>query len=202
MAFQNKFENILVIDCESSGMYKQIYHTHKSPDGLKQYQMVSIGLIVANFATLKPVDKLYVEIKWNGVSEWDAKAEKVHGLSKDYLAQYGVSEEKAVEKIAKLILKYWGPENYITCLGHNVAFDVLFLDDLFRRHGIELNFNSRQIDTNSLGMVCMGTYTSDEFFDIMGMPERKNHDALEDAEFALKSARRIKLMMKSVLDEA
>lgn len=190
------FKFVLAMDCETTGLNKE----HDDPS--LGHQAVSWGIIVADAHTLLPIEKLYVEIKWNDESKrarkrdanFSVSAAAIHGLTYDYLEEHGISEQDAVEQIGYLILKYWGPDGHINALAHNVNFDLSFFRAMFRRHGIELTFGSRQIDSNSAGFVMLESFTSDQFFSTMGMDERAHHNAMEDIEHTLESCRRLRLI--------
>jgi DNA polymerase III epsilon subunit-like protein len=196
------FDKIFAIDCETTGL------KFDSDDPSIGHQSVSWGVVVANAQTLKPIEKLYVEIKWSDASKalrkqdptYGKKAESIHGLTMEYLEEHGVTETEAVEKIGALILKHWGPENCIRCLGHNVAtFDIPFLRRLFRSVGIELKFGNRHYDTNTVGFVNWETFTSDELFNMIGFADRTEHNALVDAVQALETARITRLIFQKAL---
>lgn len=198
------FDFILAIDCETTGLK---FGSDYADEG---HQAVSWGVVVADAATLKPIEELYVEIKWNQQSKdarkndssFGKRAEEIHGLTYDYLEKNGVDEEEAVALIGSLILKYWGPEVSIRTLGHNVhLFDLFFLRSMFRRHGIELKFGNRHYDTNSVGFVAFNTFNSDDLFEKVGFEARGEHNALDDAKMALESARRIRVIFQSALGE-
>lgn len=190
------FANVLAIDVETTGLAYGSKNGDPSYDRAndKTYQIVSIGLIVANADTLDVVEELYLEIKWDGTSEWNDAAERVHGLSKQHLETHGVTSEEAVLAIGNLILKYWGPDTPICLLGHNVAtFDLFFLKRLMSSHGIDLRFGNRHVDTNSIGFATMQSYTSDEMFEYFGfIRDPNNHNALDDARFALASTKLVR----------
>jgi DNA polymerase III epsilon subunit-like protein len=180
-----------------------------NPHTNERHQTVSWGIIVADAHTLKPIEKLYVEIKWNeasnkqrkGNAKFGAHAETIHGLTREYLEENGITEEEAVEKIGSLLLKYWGPNVGIRTLGHNVhTFDMPFLRDLFRRHGIELQFGSRHYDTNSIGFATFGTFNSDDLFEAVGFEKRGEHNALTDAEQALEATRIIRKVFQKAIE--
>jgi len=204
--------HVLALDCETTGLcFKSDTPVRKThPDGsVEEHQAVSWGFIVADAATLKPVEELYVEIKWNETCidqrikdrKFGTRAEEVHGLTLEYLEENGLDEEDAVIKIANMILKYWGPDVSIRLLGHNVAtFDMLFLRDLFRRHGVELKFGNRQIDTSSAGFINFQSYTSDQLFDAAGLEDRGTHNALDDTKMALEAARRMRIIFERGLN--
>jgi len=197
------FQYVLAADCETSGLALNCDDASYNPDTGEVYQSVAWGLIIADADTLKPIKKLYLEIQWDGKSVWSKQAENVHGLSKEHLAENGLTNSEAVEAIANFILPYWGPTNSIRLVGHNVAtFDMWFLKRLMRSEQIELRFGNRHIDTSSLGFGTFGTYTSDELFETVGLPKRdpSKHNALTDAEYSLESVRRIRAIFQRALE--
>jgi len=196
------FEKILAMDCETTGLAINRDDPSYDPEKGIEYQSVSWGFIVADAATLEPIEKMYIEIQWNGESKWDNRAQKIHGLSKEHLKKNGFTEAEAVEAIGTLIMKHWGPTVRIGTLGHNVAtFDIWFLKRLFRRQGIELSFGSRHVDTSSIGFVNWNTFTSDQLFKAVGFEDRGDHNALDDAEMSLEAARVTKLLFNTCLEE-
>jgi len=207
---RGEFQYILGMDCETTGLcFRTPTPTHNPKTG-ERHQTVSWGFVVIDAKTLKSVDELYLEIKWNEHSieqrsknpNFGKKAEKIHGLTYDKLEQNGINEDDAVVAISALILKYWGPENPIACLGHNVhLFDVAFLRDLFERYNIDLKVGNRHYDTNSIGYFTVGAYNSDELFELVGLGKRGAHNALDDAKMAFEAARRIKMIFQRCLEQ-
>lgn len=198
------FRLVLGIDCETTGIAFGCDDPSYNPVTGEVYQAVSWGLVVATVDTFKPVEELYIEVQWDGVSTWSSAAERVHGLSKEHLATYGKTSEEAVVLIANLITDYWGPDGVVCLLGHNVAtFDKHFLQRLLREYGIEIKFGSRCIDTFSLGVCTFGAQNSDELFNAVGLPDRDpaNHNALVDAQNAVESARIIKTIFQGAVGE-
>ena len=195
---RGQFDFILAIDTETSGYNKENGNYAVSKDGTKEYQVVSAGISIASRKTLKPIENLYVEIKFNDRFQWDMGAEKVHGLSREYLEKNGIEESEAVVKIAELILKYWGPTKQINFCGCNVGFDICFLQRMFERHGIELNISGRHIDVTTLGLVLYDTFNSDELFEAVGLPPREKHDSMEDCLYALKTAQISKKLFQTI----
>ena len=113
-----------------------------------------------------------------------------------------MTEEEAALAIGTLVLKYWGPDGNICLLGHNVAtFDMWFLKRLMRNQGVELSFGNRHFDTFSLGQGTLCIFNSDDLFNECGLPVRAKHNAMEDIEYTLESARRIKMIFNDILDE-
>jgi len=191
------FNYVLAMDCETTGL------NFSGDDPSDGHQAVSWGIIVADTVTFKPVEELYVEIKWNPVSiqsrkldpKFGTHAEKIHGLSFKHLEENGMDEEEAVLLIANMIIKYWGTDNAIATLGHNVAtFDMPFLRALFRRVGVPLKFANRHFDSCSLGAGTVGSFTSNALFETMGNDEREDHNALDDCKMSLGSFRTIKTL--------
>lgn len=194
-------EWILVADCETSGM--SFNSDDPSIDAItgQTYQSVSWGFIVARASTFQPVERLYIEIKWNGKSLWSQKAQEVHGLTLEYLEDNGMSEEDAVVAIASLILKYWGPDNPVSLAGHNVGtFDLPFLRRLLRSQGIEVKFAHRHVDSSSVGLATFGTFTSDGLFEAIGIEVRNKHNALNDAEYSLTALRTVKQLFNACVE--
>jgi hypothetical protein len=195
------FDKILALDLETSGMHRSSGNPCIDIKTGKYYQIVSIGLAIADTVTLKPVDTLYVEIKWDGESVWDKKAENKHGLTKDYLEKNGVEDIEAIAQVIDFIQTYWdvnaeySKDRIVHCLGTNVSsFDIFFMRHLFEKYEIPFFPISNQfIDTNTIGWVTMGMYTSDKLFESIGT-KRDKHNALEDALLSLESVRRIRKM--------
>jgi len=194
------FDKILVMDSETTGIQRgNCLYPCRGKNGA-YYQPISWGLIVADFKTLKPIEELYVEIQWDGISIWDNGAQAVHGMSIEYLQKNGVTELEAVEQIGSLIMEYWGPDNHINILGHNPTFDLAFFSDMFLRYDIDLKISHRTYDTNTLGGILLDCYTSDQLFTNMGEPHRDKHNALEDARCSLTAARKIKILWNTLYD--
>lgn len=196
---KGEFNTFFAFDCETSGMNKDF----NNGDIAQGYQMVSIGLVLTDLKTLKVNDELYREIKWNGVSKWDKGAEKVHGLSKEYLEENGVSEEEALAEMGAFFYDNVGL-GPIILLGQNVGvFDRPFLIDAFKKHGItDFKFAQRNIDLFSASMATIGAFTSDEIFEKTGLKARGTHNALEDAKYSLKAFRRINKSWQQLIERS
>lgn len=197
---KGKYKFILALDVETNGFKRQ---TLNASEG---YQIVSWGIVIADAITFKPIEELYIEVQWN--DEMKAKrlvepsfgkeAERIHGLTMEYLDKNGIPEEQAVEKVGTLIMKYFGPTNPIRCLGHNLhLFDYTFLVHVFLKYGITIPMTNVHIDTSTLGKVVLGTYTSDQLFETLGFQKRDKHNALDDARMSLKACEIISTLWKS-----
>jgi len=191
---------VLGMDCETTGINFDSYQPSKG------HQAISWGFLVIDARTLKVIEELYLEIKWNkemkakrkADSNFGKKAESVHGLTYDYLEENGISEKEAATQIANLIYKYWGPNNTISSLGANtVKFDMDFLMTLLNKYGIDPRIAARHVDSHSIGFATVGSFSTDEFFDTMGLDQRDKHNALEDIKMTLEAIRRVRVIWKS-----
>jgi len=196
------------MDCETSGMTFASQTDPLNPDPSSDpskngyYQSVSWGLIVCDMTTMQMVDKLYVEIKWDGESLWDAKAEKVHGLTKDHLEKHGKSEEDAACDIYDFIIKWWpDPKIAISTMGHNIAsFDHWYFRRLMTKFNLMPTLGNRVIDTNTIGIVCYDAYTSNELYGLVGV-QRNAHNALEDIKASWKVIKTTRSIFNNYLTE-
>lgn len=196
----------LAIDWETSG-------AAFGEDSSKTFQGLAFGAIIFNTKTFEPIETLYREIKFDSEKcKWTEEAEKIHGLSKEYLAQHGVTQEDAAADLAELILKYFATGK-VTFLGHNPEFDRRFTNQLLMTLGIEFSVEKTEpeaegwiqlhhvmLDTSALGFITMGLFKSDLLFDAMGLEERGEHNALTDALYTLETCSRIRLLVKTALE--
>jgi hypothetical protein len=203
------FEYALAVDCETTGLcFKNYNHGENpvyNPDTGERHQALSWGMMIVRVDDMSVVEELYVEVKWNEHSleqrlnnpNFGKGAEKVHGLTFQYLEENGMSEEEAVVKIGEIILKYFGPDNAIKLIGHNVhLFDLAFLRDLFNRHGVVLKFGNRHMDSNSLGFGTVGAWNSGDLFETLGHESRGNHNALDDIRMTVDAFRTIRQLWR------
>ena len=180
---QENSPKILIADVETTG----IRYGDPNPAGLltddEYYQIVSIGMIVSDTEDFKPLDTLYLEIKWDGKSKWDDGAEKVHGLSREHLDMFGKTKQEAAVEIAKFLLKHFNVKKPIKCGGHNFAtFDLHFIRQLLGEFGVMFKPQNRILDSSTVGSVCYNVDTSDDLFTLMGVDRTgKSHNALDDA---------------------
>lgn len=177
-------------------------------DSSKEYQGLSFGAIVFDAKTFQPVEKLYVEIKYNPKWKWSEEAEKIHGMTKEYLDEHGITQEEAAIKLAEFILKYWGPDSKVMFMGHNAEFDRRFTNQLLNEIEIEFSVEKETkfsswiqlhhvvLDTSPIGFVTLGFFKSDLLFERIGFPERGDHNALTDAEQTLATCEAIRAIME------
>ena len=195
------FQKLLAVDCETTGLFFNEDDPSYDAESGKHHQAIAWGLIVADSSTLKPIEEMYLEVQWDGKSEWNERAQQIHGLSKEHLAKNGLVPNDAACEIANLIIKHWGPNGNIRLLGHNVlSFDKKFLQRTMRAIDIDLKFGSRHIDTNSVGFATFETYNSDDLFAEVGFDKRGDHNALDDARMALEVTRVVRTIFQNAIN--
>lgn len=187
------FDKFVVVDCETSGI-------SFGGNPSENHQAVSFGILISDVNNFEVIDGLYVEIKWNGVAKWEYQAEQLHGMSKKYLEENGVTEKEAAEQIGGLFAEHFDLDHPISLMGHNVGtFDLPFLRKLLNAHDLPFKFAHRHMDTFSLSMGTVQAYNSDDLFELMGVEKRKEHNALDDAAAALKVYRTIHNIWKKAI---
>lgn len=179
----SKIKKYLGIDCETSGL------KFNTTDPSQGYQILSIGLLAVDADTLATIDELYLEIKWNGSSNWSDDAARIHGFSKKYLDDHGIEEELAVEEIAMFIDKHFDIKYVISCLGHNVNFDICFLRALLLKYDLVFKFSHRNIDSFTMSALLLDAHDSNEMFSALGFADRTTHNALTDIKMTLKAVK-------------
>lgn len=194
--FDPKF--ILVMDWETTGAD----FGATAEEIAKKYQGISVGLIVADFNTLEEVYSDYFTIKYDPKYVWTDRAEEIHGMSREYLAENGVDQDEAIARVLEPVLEYWGPNGIIIFGAHNATFDMAFLkEQILKPAGISLEFHQAKLDTAVLGLILLGNSKSDYVFNIFGGEDgRGTHNALDDARLCLKSMRTAKQLFNEILN--
>lgn len=174
---------ILAVDTETSGL------TY-GPDPSVDHQIVSIGALIIDTTNWQVVDTFYVEIEHDERFKWSDKAEAVHGLTREYLKQHGEYIENAAALFLQFIFKWFGDTSIIAA-GHRVKFDIDFLNALVNTIDCQLKWDRLIIDSAAMGGGLFGVVESDELFNILGLPDRTEHNALEDVILTVESIRRM-----------
>ena len=178
----------LAIDWETSGA------DWDNPVGSHiKYQGLSFGAVVFDADTFEEIERLYCEIKFDESKySWTEEAAKIHGLTREYLEANGIDREEAAVLLAELILKYFGPNERIMFLGHNVDFDIGFTDQLLNDFGIEIKKHHVKLDTSSTGFITTNRYKSDQLFEYLGFDKRNAHNAMDDILMTIETCRIIR----------
>lgn len=187
----------LLIDWETSG-------ADFGTDSSVNYQGLAYGAIICDTDTWEPVETLYRELHFDETKyKWTDGAEKIHGMSREYLLANGVSREEGLADLMELLMKYFAPGSKILLAGHNVGFDADFTSQLFRDFGVPIVFHHVLVDTSGLSFVLTGEYKSDIVFEILGGIDKRNlHNALEDASATLAVLRNAKQIFTAGLNAA
>jgi len=164
----------LLIDFETSGSDV----TNKNH---QQYQGISLGALIVNMEKFEVVDDYYVEIKFNASKYlWSEEAEKVHGLTKDYLEANGVSQQEALGGLLEVIMRWIGFTDKLFIMGYNIDFDKGFMQQLFDDCEVPINFHHIMIDPAPMAYFFVQEYRSDKVFELFSSMTREVHNALED----------------------
>lgn len=174
----------LAIDWETSGYSIPNYAAHHSG--------ISFGAAIFDTKTLEVVDSIYVEVQPHPGRLWDDGAERVHGLTREHLAEHGVSREEAAVQLASLVIKWIGTDK-VLALGHRVYFDIAFTDDLMSEIDVKFEWDPIKLDSAAIASVFLHETSSDGLFARCGFTERQEHNSLEDILLTLESVRTLKL---------
>jgi len=201
----------LWLDWETSGAAFDLPYPEQFVPGM--FQGVQLGLVVADNENFEEVDALKVNIKFDPSYQWQDAAQKIHGLSREFLEENGVDAEEAVATIIEFITKHFGddvifygegkPDKTRTiCFGgHNLGFDIAALQALLKRFGFQVSEHHVRMDTSSIGFHAVGIYKSSALFTHFGAVQRGDHDALEDTRQSLAVAAGVKALIKAALGD-
>lgn len=163
-----------------------------------KHQGIALGAVVFDVQSFETLDTFYVEIKYDPKYEWTDGAEKIHGLSRQYLEEHGLTKQDAAVEFMNFLIKYFMADEEILVMGHNKDFDIAFLHQFLEPFGIMPKIWYRGINTVDVGIVCFGLAKSDMIFDHIGLPPREDHNALEDAIYTVEVCKTIRAVMKEV----
>ncbi len=176
-----------------------------------QFQGIQLGLVIADNENFEEVDAMKVNIKFDPSYQWQEGAEKVHGISREFLKENGVDAEEAVATIIEFIVKYFGedvikfgdaPEDRTRSIcfgGHNLDFDIACLQALLKRFNFGVVQHHVKLDTSAIGFLAVGIYKSSTLFQHFGAEARGKHDALDDTRQSLAVATGVKALVKAAL---
>ncbi len=116
--------NTLVIDVETSGLIPK-------ENAITSITLKVFGKDIHNTIFIKPQKELF----------YDPRAMQITGISMAYLEQEGVDEITAIKKTITFINDNFERKPYV--LGHNVEFDVNFINEMFKRRTNNLLFTDK-----------------------------------------------------------
>ena len=179
---------MIVVDVETTGT---------DPDA---HALVSIGAV----ELAQPENKFYSECRAFAGAHFDEKALEINGFTKEELTD---SSKKSLKVCLNEFLEWSREVADRTLAGHNVQFDIHFIEKSLTRVGEAYPFSHRTIDTHSLTymhMIHRGLtppfdeahghtgLDSDFVFDYVGLNiTRGEHNALEDAKLTAEAISRL-----------
>ncbi len=186
----------ICIDWETSG-----YNPPREMQGhfigyADKHQGIALGAAIFDVETFEVIDTFYVDIKFDESKYiWSDGAEKIHGLTREYLNKNGETAEDAAVKFVNFLLTHFLPDEELLVMGHNKDFDIAFLHQFLEPFGIMPKIWYRGINTCDIGIVCFGLAKSDQIFEHIGLPQREDHNALEDAIYTVIVCQRVKKLI-------
>lgn len=184
----------LCIDWETSG-------SNFDGDSSIDYQGIAFGAAVFRTSDFSIKDKMKRFIRFNDKKyKWAETAEKIHGITREFLHVNGETQEQAAADLGNFIFTYFGPTPKVLVLGHNVEFDIAFTKQLLEPYEIMFKIHHVKLDTASAGLIAFNTFKSDQLFDLVGLEKRGNHDPLQDVEYTIEVAKSIRLLINSALE--
>jgi DNA polymerase III epsilon subunit-like protein len=193
--------HIVVFDLESGGFFPN------------QHLLCQIGIIVLD-PNLDEVERYasYVNPSYNSKLIITPEAQKVHGLTIDFLKKNGKDLREVMDDVSTLFKKYKRSYYMPTACGHNVGFDLYFLEAIFNlflsphkgtlQSALYQFINKVPIDTMELAR---RKWTNNEVADFklgtcaahIGVENTKAHDAMGDIEVTAELLRYFLGCMKS-----
>jgi DNA polymerase III epsilon subunit-like protein len=170
-----KADKILFIDTETGGIDPA------------SHSLLSLALVV-----WKELDaRASIEILINdGVLNVTEKALEINGIDLSDHKKKAVSPDLALQQLDQFLGNHFSRDEKITLGGHNINFDVNFLNAFLTRNGynFQQRFSHRSVDTSSIlfylyltGKIKRKLTASQDAFDYFGITVPGRHTALGDA---------------------
>ncbi len=177
---------MIVIDVETSGI---------DPEA---NSILSIGAV--DFSS--PGRQFYGECRLRDGSAHDPASLLVNGFNADEISG---TAKMPLDALLRNFLKWAEETKDMTLAGHNVQFDIKFLEQSFRLYGMKWIFGHRSVDTHSIVYCsCLSRsleiptknnrtdINSDTVFGYVGLPgEPKPHNALTGAKMEAEALSRL-----------
>ncbi len=185
-------DRVFITDWETSGL-RDLYNTsfHSGAQGI-QFG----GCVVEDIShSWTIVDEIQFDVKWMGDVypdlTWNDEAEKIHGLSKEYLANKKTPEETAMP-FQLFIERNFKDSGKVMMGGFNPHFDEYFTYQFMtmaKLRSSPIGFHYRMLDMQTLGTTLLGLSTTNEVFKKIGVNFRGKHNALQDARLTVDAFR-------------
>lgn len=174
---------ICVIDTETGGV---------GAEASQNWSIVQLGACIYYDGVLPGVEQSFEVVIKEPVLTLDPEAMAINGFTVERIKAEGVSPATAAMKFVLWLHKNFPVDERVTLMGHNVGYDVSFLQRLFRLADClpmyDPIFNYRTIDTASIArflidarLVPVQDAKSISLFEHFGCAPSKPHDALSDA---------------------
>lgn len=165
---------LLFIDTETGGIDPQ------------KHALLSIGLVVWEDGNILDSKEIFIKYGNKSITQ---RSLSINKINCDIHNQYAVTQTTAIKHILNFIKKYFG-DNKVTCVGHNISFDINFIKQMFKnnRRSFDNYFSHRLIDTSSIlsflfisGKIPCQISSSSKAFDYYGISVQGRHTAIGDA---------------------
>lgn len=167
-------DKILFIDTETGGIDPA------------NNSLLSLALVVWKESEIGASMEILID---DGVLNVTQKALEINGIDLEEHKKNAVSPALAIEKLNGFLKQHFQDDEKITLGGHNITFDVNFLNTFLTRNGFSFQqrFSHRFVDTATIlfylyltGKLKSKITSSQDAFDYFGIPVEGRHTALGD----------------------
>ena len=169
-----KADKILFIDTETGGIDPAIN------------SLLSLACVVWEEGEIKASREMLIN---DGVLNVTEKALEINGIDLDEHKKKAVTPAKAVQEFDSFLQAHFTSDEKITLGGHNITFDVNFLNTFLTKNGynFQRRFSHRTVDTSSIlfylyltGKIKRKIVSSQDAFEYFGITVEGRHTALGD----------------------
>ncbi|MCL4399135.1 3'-5' exonuclease [Candidatus Parvarchaeota archaeon] len=185
---------MIFLDIETSGL------------DFRKHGILSIGALEYE----NPSNQFYSEARLGPDMDADPRALRVNGFSENQIRD---TKKQDLESLLKSFSGWLQSVEDRTPAGHNVHFDIGFIDHYAGIYGVQLGLGHRYVDTHSITYAYLlsegrqipmankrTNIDSDYIISLTGLPRRSVHNALEDAKLCAEAFSRI-VERKPLLEE-
>lgn len=167
-------DKILFIDTETGGIDPA------------SNSLLSLALVVWKESAIKASMEILIN---DGVLNVTQKALEINGIDLEEHKKKAVTPAIAIEKLNAFLKQHFQDDEKITLGGHNITFDVNFLNTFLTRNGYSFQhrFSHRFVDTATIlfylyltGKLKNKITSSQDAFEYFGIPVEGRHTALGD----------------------
>jgi DNA polymerase III epsilon subunit-like protein len=170
-----KADRILFIDTETGGI-----------DPVSN-SLLSLGLVVWKELEIRATLEILID---DGILNVTEKALEINQIDLSEHRKKAVSPSVAIRQMDEFINSHFPKEEKIVLGGHNISFDVNFLNAFLSRNGYDFQqrFSHRHVDTSAIlfylyltGKIKRKLTASQDALDYFGIAVQGRHTALGDA---------------------